>query len=475
MHPGRIQALSPFDHVAVHLYLHWVTAFRIPEGVAANEVFWHLRSGLEKTIQDIPAIAGELLPLDPDEIDNRQGRWGIQLSEDQSVDQVLFQKDYTQNEKLNYERLVAMGMPPSELDVNELGAIGLWCGEGQRRGVFLAQVNFVCGGLLLSTCVNHHALDAIAMGVIITRWASHCQNIDLSSGERKPLLPVLSEACFDRSILPQPALESESYETLKDRLELWAALGLPPYLHYPPSDPNTLPTPGPKLRNTILSFSKHKLKLLKEDASQPSGNEWISTNDALMALFWRSIMRSRLGSDIPNSEQNPTTTELSSVFIMVISGRARLSPALPESYLGNAVLHGTSTALDPTKSSLAELALVLRSSLAAITPEVASSSLKLAAHIPDYKLAHSSFPTALDTLLVATNWAGVPLYSLTWGNPLYGPAEFVRLPRGHMEGVLRVLPRRVDDTLEVFLGLETDVMGRFLKDPDIVKYGVPLF
>ncbi|EUC34582.1 hypothetical protein COCCADRAFT_93178 [Bipolaris zeicola 26-R-13] len=454
MTSARIQELSPFDHVAVHLYLHWVTAFRIPEGVTPGEVFSHLRSGLAKTIEDIPEVAGELVPLDSVENDKQPGRWGIKLSEDQSVDQVLFQKDYTQTEKFDYERLAAMGMPPSELDVNELGAMGLWCGDGRRRGLFFAQANFVRGGLLLSTCVNHHALDAIAMG---------------------PLSPVLSEACFNRSILPQLELESESYETLKDRLDLWTALGLPQYLHYPPSDPDRLPAPGPKLRTTIISFSNQKLKFLKDDARPALGTEWISTNDALMALFWRSIMRSRLGSDVPDSEQNTTTTELSSIFIMVISARARLAPALPESYLGNAVLHGTTTALDPTKSSLAELALVLRSSLAAITHQVASSSLKLAAHIPNYKLAHSSFPTALDTLLVATNWAGVPLYDLTWGNPLHSPAEFVRLPGGHMEGVLRVLPRKSDGTLEVFLGLETDVMERFLKDPDIVKYGVSLF
>ncbi|CAG8717176.1 31795_t:CDS:1, partial [Racocetra persica] len=82
------------------------------------------------------------------------------------------------------------------------------------------------------------------------------------------------------------------------------------------------------LTTKIFRFSQDDLKRLRDyySAGIPNGS-WISTNDALVAHFWRTLTRAR------NLDLN---TE---VFCSIaLNGRDRLNPPIPESYCGNVVL-----------------------------------------------------------------------------------------------------------------------------------------
>ncbi|RIB20423.1 transferase [Gigaspora rosea] len=78
----------------------------------------------------------------------------------------------------------------------------------------------------------------------------------------------------------------------------------------------------------IFSFSHDDLKRLRDYYSVgiPNGS-WISTNDALVAHIWRTVIRAR------NTDLN---TEVFCRF--ALDGRNRLNPPIPKSYYGNVIL-----------------------------------------------------------------------------------------------------------------------------------------
>ncbi|KAH7015896.1 hypothetical protein EDB80DRAFT_774203 [Ilyonectria destructans] len=89
---------------------------------------------------------------------------------------------------------------------------------------------------------------------------------------------------------------------------------------------------SPDHRGQVFYFSPESLKALKAETSQgnasrPSDQSWISTNDALSALLWRTVM----------AVQDPLESlegDLVSVFSIAIDGRLRTCPPMHRDTLG---------------------------------------------------------------------------------------------------------------------------------------------
>ncbi|KAM0551202.1 hypothetical protein ACHAPJ_008544 [Fusarium lateritium] len=79
----------------------------------------------------------------------------------------------------------------------------------------------------------------------------------------------------------------------------------------------------------MFHFSEESLRRLKKDASpQIDDGAYVSTNDALSALIWRSIMTAELDYD----ELDGTET---SVYNIAIDGRNRSNPPIHQEALGS--------------------------------------------------------------------------------------------------------------------------------------------
>ncbi|KAK2789224.1 hypothetical protein FQN52_006316 [Onygenales sp. PD_12] len=130
--------------------------------------------------------------------------------------------------------------------------------------------------------------------------------------------------------------------------------------------PFTPPGAPPKMlsrshRGQVFYFSPDSLLALKAEASpanttQSSDQSWVSTNDALSALLWRTVMAAQ--SPLENLAGDPV-----SIFNIAIDGRQRTNP----------------------KSSLniADLAIRIRKSILAVGNQFADDMVTLVAQLED--------------------------------------------------------------------------------------------
>lgn len=80
------------------------------------------------------------------------------------------------------------------------------------------------------------------------------------------------------------------------------------------------------MNECFVQFSRKSLAELKAKANSEMGSDKISTLQALMAHVWRSVTRAR------RLEAERETT-----YVVLVGNRNRVSPPIPEAYLGNTV------------------------------------------------------------------------------------------------------------------------------------------
>lgn len=89
---------------------------------------------------------------------------------------------------------------------------------------------------------------------------------------------------------------------------------------------------SPNYRGQVFYFSPESLAASKAEASpanatEPSDHKWISTNNALSALLWRTVMA--VQSPLKTLEGDPV-----SIFNIAIDGRQRTGPKVHRDTLG---------------------------------------------------------------------------------------------------------------------------------------------
>ena len=351
----------------------------------------------------------------------------------------------------SYEEQRKARAPLSMLDasiISPMKGLPSYYDGSEPRPVFVLQVNFINGGIILTSACMHNALDMTGMGQVIRLLAQALRGekfteaqIQDGNVDRTKVLPLLGpdekplahENCRCPSSLSNPAFGGGS-------------------------------TPAPW---KFFNFPGQKLVKLKEEAAKESGAgtdvPYITTNDALTAFIWQrnAVARSaRLGK------------EAKSTLVRAFDIRRNVDPPLTQGYMGHCV------ACLSTPVPVEELAAAPLSTatikLCKTRQEINNyyvRSLATTLHSLDDKTTFAyGAKFNPDTDLMVSSWGELGLYQQSFG-PILGKPEFVRRPLfAEMQGLTYYMPRTDDGSIAVAISIREDDAKALMGDPVWASY-----
>lgn len=454
--------LTALERIGPKGYLRYVFPFQLEENYDLAEVSRVIQDGYESLTQRMPEVACEAIP---DADSKQKGVMKFQRLEEADVGgTVVLVKDLRDSFPSSYDELKSKAFPVAAFDADTLCRRSVWPSAGERLPISLVQANFIRGGLILTWCILHMAGDGTSFYIWSKIWAEGCrraQGLDIFPG------PIqLPEAIWkDREQVTKSS--GRNAGKLEDH---------PEYILLP-FTPTEAP---PKMlssshRGQIFYFSPESLAALKAEASpanatEPSDQNWLSTNDALSALLWRTVMA--VQSPLETLEGDPV-----SVFNIAIDGRQRTDPKVHKDTLG-CFLQYVAVSVPIRKMlislNLADLAIQIRKKILAADNQFTDDVVTLVEQLEDVdRLVPTAFLDVPGFNCVLTSWIGFDLYALDWGSLLGNKIEAVRVPHiGCINGLSIVLPMLPNGGMEVLVGVEGKSLDRLLNDPMITKFGV---
>jgi hypothetical protein len=323
--------------------------------------------------------------------------------------------------------------------------------------VFLLQANFITGGLILTFVAQHNTMDMTGQGQVIRLFSKACHGETFTSDEltsgnlpRSNLIPFL-----DESYEPDPKLDDQIRR-------------FPPSNSISNSDDNH-PPPGPSSKCTwaYFTFDRDSLDALKSLATKtitlPSG--FISTDDALTAFIWQSIMRARLPRLDPNVEAK---------LARAVDVRRYLD--VPQTYTGvlqNMTYHSY-TLHKLIDEPLGSIASQLRLAVDPQTSDLRYRTCALATlmnRLQDKSITSFTASLELSVDIMLSSWSKVDCCDLDFNLGL-GKPEVVRRPRlDPVESLIYLMPKAQNGEIAVGICLRDEDMERLRMDEEFAKYG----
>ena len=454
-----IDMLMPRMHVPKLLYF---ASTAEPANITSN-----LLVALELTLKSIPIIAGSVATSKQDRA--QKGSLSVQSPFFKAED-ILSANDL--RDECDYEQLRAAHFSTDRVAFDAI-APKLFGKAADSAPVMVAQANFLRGGVLLFLAVHHCVLDEVGIFNVMRVWSSYCR------GEVS--LDFVTPQWFDRSPLSQGAGTGK----LEDHPEY--SLAPEGAMVRAAEDPSVYFPSSADVRSGIFFFSDEALGRLKLAATVPSPSDgqecttWISTNDALIALFWCCISSARV------AESKRATSEIFPLFAMAVNGRNQLHPPMSPDYCGNVVLIAKTMAkaddlLIQEPGRLAKAASLIRKAVKVVDDAYVRDVIQMVRKTDDVgRLAPRRRP-AIEHSLGCTTWARQPYYSLDWGSTLGGACERVRGRNLRTDGLFLIFPR-IPSTrglkgesdarqggIEVQLWLRHDTYQRLMGDPVFMDF-----
>ncbi|KAL4882849.1 transferase family-domain-containing protein [Aspergillus karnatakaensis] len=448
-------SLTALERIGPKGYLRYVFPFQLPEDYDLDEVARVLQAGYDALADRIPEVGSEAVP---DTAWRQKGVMKYQPYDDRTI----AIKDLRSSYPSSYAELKANSFPVSAFDADTFCRRSVWPSAGERLPISLVQANFIRGGLILTWCILHMAGDGRSFYIWTRIWAEECRRAQ--GGEIAEPLQLPDAVWGDRQQVMGPS--GKNAGRIEDHPEYtllpFTPAGAPPKMA------------SPSHRGQVYYFSREALAALKQEASpgnatEGSGQSWISTNDALSALVWRTVMA--VQSPLETLEGYPV-----SVFNIAIDGRQRTNPKIHPDTLG-CFLEYVAVSVPIRKMlgelSIADLAIRIRKAIIAASDEFTDDVVALVEQLEDVdRLVATAFLDVPGFNCVQSSWTGFELYGLDWG--LLGKIESVRVPHvGCINGLQVVLPVLPDGGMEVVVGVEESCLERLLNDPLLNKFGVP--
>ncbi|KAL8791335.1 MAG: hypothetical protein Q9195_005954 [Heterodermia aff. obscurata] len=455
--------LSPFDSLMPPRHTFRLFYFHVPPPTDPTTIVSHLKTGFEKMIQAIPHLAGTVITLPPtNEKDPKRGRLAIAAPFHSTAETFRIRDLRRRADIPSYEVLRDRGFPMDVFAFEDVFTVATdredWF--GLRNPVLVAQANLLEGGVVVAVGMHHAVLDGAAAVEVMRAWAGACRGEEVVGKEgdlsRRALVrgggeeegPSIEE--FAEYIYRgEEEREGEQATTGGSGLGAASEAGAPPA----PSVQNTLAT-------SIFFFPYSRLLDLKTTLypNTTSSPSYISTNDALSALCFACLTHARWPYLSFSEDIN---------LALNLDGRRLLEPPLPDTWMGNAVLHAQikyplATLLPPCIKSLSDLALKLRNRILEMRGGGYAEGLLRALHkVPNLGKVVPSFQAAVGPggkvckgMLVGVSTARHEFFSLDWG---FGKCERMRLPKqrfGVYGGASVILPRlgKADTETEIVAG-----------------------
>jgi hypothetical protein len=453
-----IHELTALERIGPKGYLRYVFPFPLQDDYDLNEVARVLQAGYQVLTQRIPEVACEAVP---DPKSSQKGVMRLQRDDSGAAANIVV-KDLRDSFSSDYAALKNKSFPVASFDADTFCRRSVWPSAGERLPISLVQANFIRGGLILSWCILHMVGDGTSFYTWTKIWAEGCRQ---AQGLEIPDPVQLSALWEDRERMMRSSgrnpgtLESHPEYTL---------------LPFTPTEapPKMI---SPNHRGQVFYFSPESLAALKADASpanatETSDQKWISTNDALSALLWRTVMAVQW--PLETLEGDPVST-----FNIAIDGRMRTDPKVHPDTLG-CFLEYVAVKVPIRKMlstlNVADLAIEIRKAILKADEQFTDDVIALIEKVEDVdRLLPTAFLDVPGFNCVLTSWVNFELYGLDWGSLLGNRIEAVRVPHlGCINGLQVVLPVLPDGGMEILVGVEESCLDRLLSDPLFTKYGV---
>lgn len=415
-----------------------------------------LKTSLEKTLTAYPQWAGQIYLLPHDSHPHGRPRFGRTAvsygdSSDPGVELIVATCDCpiaslipsTAERATSFKALDLTSFQPHKLLPSTQMALYDMKDHAGFPGVAIQLTTFSCGGVVLALKIRHLLADAQSMMTFVQDWAATSRA--LLTGE---LLPVLNPL-FDPSLLDRAALgDINASEPDRELVEKARGLPLRRYDWWisqegcpPPMLPSTQPPPelgesfviepvgdampwdewniAEPVSHYLIHFSKNEVDELWKAASfsptlgAPSVR--VSKMEALLAYMWALINRAR------GLEEDDQLVHLDLTFGL----RPRVSPPLPDAFLGSPIMlalisatgkEASASAMNTDAnplSSLFHIASRIRSVLSQFDADAIGACLHDTAHTISPQRLWQAFLGRRNVLF--TSWAHMDVYGVDFG------------------------------------------------------------
>ncbi|KAK7756198.1 hypothetical protein SLS62_001791 [Diatrype stigma] len=453
----QIPALIPLEKEGPKGYIRYVFPLELGENYDKDEVFRILKAGLEGAKERIPTLGCEGVP-DPDT--KPAGVLKLQKYNDYET---ITAKDLRSPSDFphTYASLKAQNFPVAAFPGDLLCRRFTWFTPGERLPAADLQANFIRGGLLLTGCFFHVFGDAKTYFTWLETWAEECRRVQgLETGPRKE---IPDEWFTDREKHMKPSGRNPGRpEDHPEVLVLpFTPEGFPPKMV-------SRDHVGQVFRLTPEQLEALKAEASPKNATEPTDQTYVSTNDAMSALMWQSVMRAQFPE--LKEDENPN-----SIFNIAVDARSRTDPPVHPRTFGNWL--GWVAPQMPlrkmlTTASLADVAICIRKAVLRLGPQYVDDLSALFESVEDAnRVVATAFLDVPGYNCVQTSWINMAMYGLDWGKALGGAVQAVRSPDvGIINGGSLVLPKLPDGSIELIIGVESKCLPRLLADPFLAKY-----
>ena len=215
----------------------------------------------------------------------------------------------------------------------------------------------------------------------------------------------------------------------------------------------------------ILHFNGQEITRIWEEANSPTSH--VSRHDALMAFLWKLTNRARQLEDAQSHVH----------LNMSLGLRQRLSPPLPDNFLGSPIVLADIqlTGQEASTQALSNIAQRIKATLGQFNSETVPALL----HDMLYQDSPPRIWRGFFGLrhLMVTSWVHLKLYDIDFGLGM-GKPRYVEAVLTNIDGLIQVMElgnrqeggHWSDGGVDVFLSLEAEALKRLLEDPLLRQY-----
>ncbi|KAI0448954.1 transferase [Xylaria acuta] len=387
---------------------------------------------------------------------------------------------------------VASGFPQSDFLASTALAFSNLAEYVGLPGVAVQLTAFKCGGFAVSMQAAHCLSDAMCLFQFVHSWAAHSRQLFLadhpSAGDEIEQdawqKPIFNPAQLDEYARLSAHVAAPDGKRISNARNLplhrfdWWATEAPGYPSWATTSSNaTKPTPEELLQMTLspsthppwptwdsdagvehvqIRFSAREVANMKTAAEKtlPVQGQIISRQDALIAHVWILINRAR--------ELQEMTEQ---VYLEIALGlRNRLSPPLPDHFVGSPILlgHVAQTGSTAATATIGAIASSIRNMVSQFTPQAVSDYLYDAAHeVSPQRLWQAFLGTRH---VVVTSWARNQSYEVDFCGT-HQLARYVQGVTPKFDGLVQVMDIAETGDFDISLALERGPMQSLLSDP----------
>lgn len=444
------------------LYTQLCLIYPVPDPSYHPTIIQKLQDGLERLSESFPWIAGQV------------------SKQDNSIKMVplarlprLVVKDYTKDSTFpTIADYRAAKFPFTLLDESLICPVKTLPGDFAQGSapIFLVQVNFIAGGMLLTFTAEHGAMDMTGQAQIVSLLSKACKEeafteAELADGnvDRRTVLKLLDNYTIGPEL--DHNIRRSSPVAIKDpndEAQEGSVRGLEGKMEATNKDFQS----DSQLECVwaYFGFSNDALIEMKAEATKTITTSYVSTDDTISAFIWQLVSRARLLRLPPSTE---------STFARAVDVRRFVG--VSKTYLGlldNMTYH-TSSLQTLAQAPLGEIASDFRR---AVDPKTSQLEYNTRAYATAFVQAEDKsilgpvINSEPDKDIALSSWANINSYSLDFGFGI-GKPECVRRPRlDPVESLMYLMPRDIRGNSAAAVALRRDDMDAVRIDPEFKKY-----